>query len=182
MNAKPAVPSIPASTVLPTAPVAPTPTAYPTPPPSPDLEETSSLIRKTRLIAVQLDDIDDDDEIAPVSDDEIDTDFIRTLPIPKLGASPQIPIPILLDTPYALPHAATFRLRSPASLLALVAGSRVLELDSGQTIWDRMPYSAAAAAIHSRRPVTDEDAVEALVSGDKPGGSANGLHWSMRHK
>lgn len=172
VSAKPAAPSIPASTI---PPIVPQPAAYPTPPPSPDLEDAASLPRSSNLIAVQLDDLDDDD-------DEIDTDFIRTLPIPRLGASPQIPIPILLDTPHALPHAATFHLRSPASLLALVAGSRVLELDSGQTIWDRMPYSAAAAAIHGRHPVTDEDAVEAVVSGDRPRGNVNGLHWSMRHK
>lgn len=130
---------------------------------------------------MQLEDLDDLDESDFEEGDyrlADDSSFKR-----NRDRYPVIPIPVLLNTSHELPQAATFRLRSPASLLALFAGARVLTLDSEQSIWDRMPYSAAAAAIHARRPATEEDTVESLVGGAKPDRIVNGLHWNMRqHK
>jgi len=158
------------------------PACYPTPPPSPDLEDSSLPVAPTlatassssSIVTVQLEDLDDLDF------EEADPQLPQA---PKFHARfPAIPIPILLNTPHELPQAATFRLRSPASLLALFAGSRVLTLDSDQTIWDRMPYSAAAAAIHGRRPATEEDSVENLVGGANPERKVNGIHWNLRQQ
>lgn len=169
---------------------------YPTPPPSPELDDTLNTLPepsppRQRFTTVQLDDLDHlDDAEDDVNDDSYEfeegcsIDYeVPTRPFPRLvlpSTGLRIPIPVILDTPHDLPQPATFRLRSPASLLALTGGKRDFTLDSEQTIWDRMPYSAAAAAIHARQP-TEEDAVERLVS-DTPEKRPNGLQWSMRQK
>ena len=159
---------------------------YPTPPSTPDREEgtlpsptpplsTTSL--SSSIVTVQLEDLDDldlKDNDLKLADFNAELESSQRLPV--------IPIPILLNTPHDLPQTATFRLRSPASILALFAGSRVLSLDSNQSIWDRMPYSAAAAAIHAHRPATEEDAVESIVGGTKVDRKVNGLHWNMRQQ
>lgn len=173
---------------------------YPTPPASPELDdhcdnlpESPKIDSCEPFITVQLDDLDHLDQERDDDDDSHDSDAfdegpsidydLPHRPTPQFGL-PQtglrIPIPVILDTSHDLPQPATFRLRSPASLLALVSGQRVVTLDSNQTLWDRMPYSAAAAAIHARQP-TEEDVVERMIS-DTPEKRPNGLQWAMRQK
>ena len=95
-----------------------------------------------------------------------------------------IPIPILLNTTNHIPHASTFRLASPSSLLSSLGGSRIFLLDASQTVWDRMPYSAAAtaAATSLSKEVNEEDSIEAMLGGEKDDGRLNGLQWGPRSR
>lgn len=99
-------------------------------------------------------------------------------------ATPAIPIPILLNTHHTLPHASTLRLTTSQSILGALGGNRVLKLDSFQTVWDRMPYSAATATHVVRTPTgMEEDKVEAMLGGleEKVDMKRNGIHWSLRN-
>jgi hypothetical protein len=148
------------------------------------LPDSSTLAPISQIVSVQLDDLEDEFEDQG-GEEELLVDRAPPEPEAAITRSRQvfvpIPIPLVLDTPHDLPQAATFRLRSPASLLALTGGKRILTLDAEQTIWDRMPYSAAAAAIHARHP-TEEETVEQMVGGEQPDRKPNGIQWAMRSK
>ena len=109
-------------------------------------------------------------------------DSVVTIVRPSSPSSPILPIPILLNTSHFLPHASTFRLGAPTSVLSSLAGNRVLLLDTAQTVWDRMPYSAATAAMMNDGP-TEEESVESMLGGKEVEEKTNGKPWRLRdHK
>ncbi|ORX35338.1 hypothetical protein BD324DRAFT_91720 [Kockovaella imperatae] len=93
-----------------------------------------------------------------------------------------LPIPLLLNTDHDLPYASTFRLVSPNSLLSSLGGNRILLLDASQSVWDRMPYSAASASASAQGLADhDEETVENLIGGEREENDS-GLHLSLRSK
>ena len=126
-------------------------------------------------------------EPAITSLDEVESTLSSTVSpysLNPIGGVGFIPIPILLNTTNHIPHASTFRLASPSSLLSSLGGSRIFLLDASQTVWDRMPYSAAAtaAATSLSKEVNEENSVEAMLGGDKEDGRLNGLQWGPRSR
>ncbi|WWC85995.1 uncharacterized protein L201_000866 [Kwoniella dendrophila CBS 6074] len=127
---------------------------YPTPPASPIITETATL---------------------PVLVDPISPKEPGCIALPTVS----IPIPLFLDTQHHLPHASGLRLVYPDTILAILGGDRILELDSSASVWDRMPYSASTS-IRPTINAMEEDSVESLVGGDKPQPSMQGMQWAMR--
>ena len=131
------------------------------------------------------------EEIQPESDlpatapdrEEVSLDPARPLQRQGSRSFGPIPIPILLDTSHDLPHASTFRLASPNSLLSSLGGNRVLLLGASQTVWDRMPYSAASAAAGLGRGDEDEESVETMIGGERDDDAKiSGLQWGLRSR
>ena len=92
--------------------------------------------------------------------------------------TPPLPISLLLNTSHHLPYASTLRLTSATGILATLGGNRILQLDSLQTLWDRMPYSATtASSVIVTADASEEDQIEALVGGDRPEPGV----WSLRN-
>ena len=120
-----------------------------------------------------------DHEVARVSPDS------ARPPLQRQGSRSfgPIPIPILLDTSHDLPHASTFRLVSPNSLLSSLGGKRILLLGASQTVWDRMPYSAASAAAVLGQADEEEESVETMIGGEREDDAKiSGLQWGVRSK
>ncbi len=154
---------------------------YPTPPPSPDLElgDAPCVQAITPVQAAPL---------TPRAESELegflDNEAVLVSPeVQKpIPAFPPIPIELVLDTPHHLPHATAFRLTSPTGILAALGGNRVLALDSSRSLWDRMPYNAAATVV-ATPDASEEDQIEAMLGGERPEMKMNGIHWALRsHK
>ena len=124
-------------------------------------------------------------EPATIGHEEGESTLSSSVSSPTLNLTcGSIPIPILLNTSNHIPHASTFRLATPSSLLSSLGGSRIFLLDASQTVWDRMPFSAAAtaAATSLSKDTNEEDSVESLLGGEKDDGRLNGLQWGPRSK
>ncbi|WVQ78658.1 hypothetical protein IAT38_000745 [Cryptococcus sp. DSM 104549] len=121
--------------------------------------------------------------LSPAVDE--DTPSRSSTPAPHIHTeSPPLPpslIPFFLDTPHPLPHAPTpgLRLAQPTSILAALGGNRVLASDRFGSIWDRMPISAANSTV-ATPDALEEDNVEKMVGGEKPGVNMDGVHWALR--
>ncbi|WVQ93722.1 hypothetical protein IAU59_000799 [Kwoniella sp. CBS 9459] len=137
--------------------------AYPTPPPSPIIIDSAtlpSLVYKP--------------EAGPSTTDQLQQ------PLHNLTA---VPIPLLLDTEHHLPHAASFRLAPPDTLLDLLGGVRKLALPPAIQFWDRMPYSPATADSIARTPNSmEEDHVDSLIGGQRPETFIHGLQKALRRQ
>ena len=171
---------------------------YPTPPPSPDLDEVdvstlASLMFKQPEVVLTAGPLSPPLETisgfsntplaTPPLEDAPLTSPIVEYPAPVFsGQTPPLPIPLLLNTAHHLPFASSFRLTSPTNILATLGGNRVLELDVSQSLWDRMPYSAAnAAAMVTTADANDEEQIETLLFADKPEARIRGFHWALRN-
>lgn len=92
----------------------------------------------------------------------------------------QLPICLDLDTPHSLPHAGALKLASGPGILAALGGNRVLQLSAG-SVWERMPYAAAATQIEAQAEAEYANGhAEASGSGSGlPSGSGSGSGSSL---
>jgi len=152
---------------------------YPTPPPSPDFDLVvpPPCLPPSSISVLPLSPPPEDSPL--LKDQAIDFN-IRIPRDPKPTEVPPLPIQFLLNTTHHLPHASTFRLTAGTGILAALGGNRILQLDTLQSIWDRMPYSAATSTM-ATPDAAEEDQIEVLVGGERPESSARGLHWALRN-